>query len=896
MADITVLPLTSDQLTLATAGGKGANLARLVRAGLPVPPGFVVTTVAYQDFAAANGLDAAIAAALAGIQADDPAVLAAASDTIRYRFVRGKPAASLVRALKAAYRQLGQPAVAVRSSATAEDLPDLSFAGQQDTYLNVVGDDALVQAVVRCWSSLWTARAIGYRARNGIDQASVALAVVVQAMVPSEVSGVLFTANPLTGQRSQTVIDATFGLGEALVSGLVEPDHYVVDFAASHPGTLASKTLGAKAVAIVGTAGGGTRAVTADAASQQALPDSAILELARLGQHTAALFGAPQDIEWAWTAGKLYLLQSRPITSLFPLPDDLPAAPLRALVSLGAVQGMLDPITPLGRDFFLNFVVYAGNRLGQRLTMQNQQVLYVAAERLFINISGALRNGMLRDLVAPILSVVEPGARESLLPLFDDPQLAVTGRGFRLRTWPYVVRFMAPVLRNVLLNLARPDARRVHIQQVTEELLARFAAQVRAATSLGARVIVLERMVEQLPVLFLPYLVPAVASGVIPLRVLYSLAQPLPNGVQDALAVTRGLPHNVTTEMDLALWSTATRIAADPESVAYFEAREAAALATDYAAGRLPPIAQSALADFLQCYGMRGVAEIDIGRPRWQDDPTQIMQVIQSYLQIDNPALAPDAVFTGGAQAADEAVDRLVRGIRRTPGGLVKVRVARAAAYRVRALAGLREMPKFTIIRMFGLVRSMLLDSGRQLVARGVLERPDDLFFLRVTELQQLAAGARRDWRALVAGRRQTYAREMTRRQVPRLLLSDGQTFYEGMDAAGTAGGDVIVGSPVSPGVVEGVVHVVLDPRGAQLAPGEILVCPGTDPAWTPLFLAAGGLVMEVGGLMTHGSVVAREYGIPAVVGVHQATTRLQSGQRIRVDGSAGRVTVLAGD
>jgi pyruvate,water dikinase len=205
-------------------------------------------------------------------------------------------------------------------------------------------------------------------------------------------------------------------------------------------------------------------------------------------------------------------------------------------------------------------------------------------------------------------------------------------------------------------------------------------------------------------------------------------------------------------------------------------------------------------------------------------------------------------------------------------------------------------MPKFTIIRRFGLVRSMLLDSGRQLVARGVLERPDDLFFLRVTELQQLAAGARRDWRTLVVGRRQAYAREMTRRQIPRLLLSNGQTFYEGMDAAGTAGGDVIVGSPVSPGVVEGVVHIVLDPRGAQLAPGEILVCPGTDPAWTPLFLAAGGLVMEVGGLMTHGSVVAREYGIPAVVGVHQATTRLQSGQRIRVDGSAGRVTVLAGD
>ncbi len=893
MVDTTILPLTSDKLILATAGGKGANLARLVRAGLPVPPGFVITTTAYQDFVAANGLEKAIAAALAGLPAEDPAALTAASDTIRYRFARGKPAAGLVRSLKAAYHQLGQPAVAVRSSATAEDLPDLSFAGQQDTFLNVVGDGDLLHAVVRCWSSLWTARAIGYRARSGIDQTSVALAVVVQAMVPSAVSGVLFTANPLTGKRAETVIDATFGLGEALVSGLVEPDHYVVDFAAGPNGAITGKTLGSKALTIVSSEGGGTHRLAADAASQQALPDHVILELARLGQRTAALFDSPQDIEWGWAAGQLFVLQSRPITSLYPMPENLPAAPLRALISLGAVQGMLDPITPLGRDFFTNFIVYAGSQLGQRLTAQNQQVLYTAAERLFINISGALRNGMIRDLVAPILSVVEPGARESLLRLFDDPRLAVTGRGFRLRSWPYVIRFMAPVMRNVLLNLARPEARRVHIQQMTEKLLETFEVQTRAATSLGARVVLMQRMVEQLPVLFLPYLVPAVASGVLPLRVLYGIAQPLPNGVQDALAVTRGLPYNVTTEMDMALWATAARIAADATAVAYFGAHDPAGLAADYTAGQLPLVAQTALAGFLQRYGMRGVGEIDIGRPRWRDDPTQIMQVVQSYLQIDDPNLAPDAVFARGARAADEAIARLVHRIQRTPGGFVKARVTRAAAHRVRALAGLREMPKFTIIRMFGMVRTMLLDSGQQLAARGVLERADDIFFLHVDELQQLASGARRDWRSLVAVRRQTYAHEMARRQVPRLLLSDGQAFYEGMDAAGSAGTDVIVGSPVSPGVVEGIVHVVLDPRGTQLAPGEILVCPGTDPAWTPLFLTAGGLVMEVGGLMTHGSVVAREYGIPAVVGVHQATTRLQNGQRIRVDGSAGQITVL---
>ena len=211
----------------------------------------------------------------------------------------------------------------------------------------------------------------------------------------------------------------------------------------------------------------------------------------------------------------------------------------------------------------------------------------------------------------------------------------------------------------------------------------------------------------------------------------------------------------------------------------------------------------------------------------------------------------------------------------------------------MRALAGLREFPKFMLIRIMSLIRESMLTSGRELVDAGVLDRADDIFFLRYPQLQALARGEHDDWRGWVARNRRAYARELLRKQAPRILLSDGTAFYEGMGADSVEQVGMLVGSPVSPGVVEGVVHVVFDPRTAQLAPGEILVCPGTDPAWTPLFLSAGGLVMEVGGLMTHGSVVAREYGIPAVVGVHQATQRLKTGQRVRVDGSAGRVIVL---
>jgi pyruvate,water dikinase len=296
------------------------------------------------------------------------------------------------------------------------------------------------------------------------------------------------------------------------------------------------------------------------------------------------------------------------------------------------------------------------------------------------------------------------------------------------------------------------------------------------------------------------------------------------------------------------------------------------------------------LAAFLERYGMRGVAEVDSGRPRWRENPTQIMQVVQSYLQIDNREQAPDRVFARGAAAATAALEMLVQQLRQTRLGFMKARLARAAGWRMRAFAGYRESPKFHAVRIMGLVRQELLAAGRQLVDEGVLARPDDIFFLHLPELKSLAGGQRQGWLEIVAGRRERYVREQQRQRLPRLLLNDGTTLYEYTRA--TNGAD-ISGTPVSPGVVVGPVHVVLDPHTAKLAHGDILVCPGTDPAWTPLFLAAGGLITEVGGLMTHGSVVAREYGIPAVVGVPGATTRLKTGQSIRLDGSTGRIVLL---
>ena len=886
-----ILPLLSET-SLEVGGGKGANLARLARAGFCVPPGFIITTQVYRDYVSANRMEEWIIDTARAAPSEDATALDATSAAIRARFAAATMSPPLVEAIRDAYAALGRPPVAVRSSATTEDLPDLSFAGQQDTILNVIGDAALLRAVVQCWSSLWTARAIGYRARHGIPHEEAALAVVVQQMVASDVSGVLFTANPLTGKRSETVIEATFGLGEALVSGRVEPDRYVVDVPA---GRVLERRMGAKALSIRPRVEGGTLEAQEDAAGRATLTESAVLELAGLGRRVAALFDAPQDVEWAQVAGRFHLLQARPITTLFPLPEGLPRGEVHVLVSAGAFQGMLDPITPLGTDVFRVALPKAFESAGGPFAHGRAPGWVVAGQRWFIDLTGLLRIPWTRATVRSGLRVIEPTTGEALDEAFAQFALAPV----KLRTWllalspRFFLALLSRALGNLMYDLLWPDRGRARIQRGLAAVIEAFGQRSATAHSLATRVALLEQALASVPRTVVPLLMPGMGAGLGCLRLLYWLAADLPDGGRRVLEMTRGLPHNVTTEMDLALWGVARAIRSDTRAAALFGTVDADALARDSIAGRLPAAAQAAIEDFLRRYGMRGTAEIDLGRPRWRDDPTPLMQVLRSYLRIEEEEKAPDVVFRRGADAAQRALASLIADLRRTRFGRLKAFVMKMAARRMRALAGLRESPKFTVMAMLGAVRAGLLASGHELARSGILHSPEDIFFLHVDELNALAGGETRDWRALVRERRNAYTREQRRRRVPRVLLSDGRAFYGGAGRGEGAAGPTLTGTPVSPGVCVGLVRVVADPQSAQLAPGEILVCRGTDPAWTPLFLAAGGLVTEVGGLITHGAVVAREYGIPAVVGVHDATTRLHTGDRIQVDGTNGGITIL---
>ena len=899
-----ILPISSTKAVLENAGGKGASLSQLSGLGLPVPPGFIITTDAYHTFVEANNLSRVIADCITGVTGEDMVQMEHTSAQIRSAFSSGKLSEEFTHALSEEYIALSSQtndsqgtavSVAVRSSATTEDLPELSFAGLQDTFLNIIGEEQLLRTIVDCWSSLWTARAISYRMHNAIPHEQAALAVIVQRMVMSEISGVLFTVNPLTGLLNEMVIDATFGLGEPLVSGQVEPDHYVVD---AISGKIRTVQLGTKATLARSKADGGVEYFHGEAAQNQTLQEKQINQLVIAGQKIQSEYGAPQDIEWAFIGSDLYILQSRPITSLFPIPR-ISLDPLIVWASFGAVQGLVGPMTPLGREGIQRVILGMGKRLGIKINYKDQEVFEMAGERIWTKVSDVIRNPIGNRIIGGFLGFIEPSIGQILGQLATDPHLGAGQGRLKFSTVRRLMSFFLPVMVNSLHTMLQPDQARERFDALLEAYLQtvkidhgkdRYEHLANLAAFMGNQ----GGLADALPTL-LPHFIPIFAPAIASLNLIEHLFPKNDDNGFDfselTLEVTRGLPHNVTIEMDLALWETAQIIHHDGASVETFNNNDISTLVSLYRSRTLPEAGQSAVEQFMEKYGMRGVGEIDLGQPRWRENPTSIMQTLQGYLKI-KPEFAPDLLYEKGAQTAEEAIELLAAEARRQRGGIVKEKLVRGAARRVRLLMGARESPKFFAVHAMGIVRNHLLEVGDEFYSAGTIDRADDLFFLHVAELEELSHQEGGDWKAIISGRRKAYERELRRRQVPRVLVSDGRTFYGGI-GAGVDTSENLTGSPVSPGMVEGIVHVVLDPYNANLSPGEILVCPGTDPAWTPLFMAAGGLVMEVGGMMTHGSVVAREYGIPAVVGVNQATLMLKTGQRIRVDGSTGKISIL---
>lgn len=905
---------------LPLVGGKALNLGRLASAGFPVPAGFCLTTAAYRmavppelaELAAhlddlAGGAARTGEVPATGSPGNGPAQRETAQRESAQRgfaerargLVGTAPVPPEVEdAVRRAYAAMGDapagkapagstapaasspPPVAVRSSATAEDLPFASFAGQQDSFLNVVGADAVIQAVRRCWASLWTDRAVAYRSANGIRHRDVGLAVVVQHVVDAAAAGVLFSANPVTGTRGETVIDAGAGPGAAVVSGAVTPDHFVVETAT---GTLRQSSPGR---GDSGTGDGGGRA---------GLTDAQLRELTSWGLSAQELFGEPQDVEWVIDAdGTIWLTQSRPITTLYPLPDPSSARPFglesapdaepRLYLCGTLLQGLTRPLTPMG----LSVMGMMGNR--------RSPWAYVSPGlRMYADLTPLIRTASGRRMLLKWIPLAD-GRSASVLPaLLDDPRFGPT----KLKPRPAKVRASEALRRDgtagfaMMLWLVPALVRAVLWPRAERRRALRFGRRLEADLALPEPATVFSRLehAEHAPARTVDGLIratlPAPAAG----YAMLGLARWLLRGVaepRELEAVLRGLPHNVTTEMDLELWRLAVSVRDDAASREAFLGRRPDELAAGYAADELPPVAQAGLRRFLERYGHRAVAEIDLGMPRWSEKPDHIMGMISNYLRVEDPELTPDRQFARAADNAEARISSLVA--RATAVSRMRGRLVALCLHRTRQLAGLRELPKFYVVTVFGEVHRQLAAIGAELAKAGTVVAADDVFFLTFDEVRVGLRGG--ELKGLVGERRRIYDAELRRRRIPRLLLSDG-TDVEAAVAGAAAVSGALGGTPASAGTAAGRVRVIMDPVGAHLEPGEILVAPSTDPGWTPLFLTAGALVMEMGGVISHGAVVAREYGIPAVVGVPDATTRLRTGQTVVVDGAAGTITVV---
>lgn len=866
-----VIPFTAEHDELALLGGKARNLAELTRCGFPVPPGYTITTGAYALASQGAEMDRLLAE-LARVPAADRERLAALAAGARAILGRAALDPEVARQIVAAYATLGAGTpVAVRSSATAEDLAAQSFAGQQDTYLNVVGEAALLDAVRSCWASLYSERAVVYRARNCIDQRSVRLAVVVQRMVHAAAAGVLFTANPITGRRREAVINASPGLGEAVVSGAVNPDHYIVDMTT---GELRAQHLGDKPQ------------------DGPCLSAARLGELVAMGSRVEAHYRAPQDIEFAYDEeGRLWLTQTRPITTLFPIPAHSGGAPpetseLRVYLSATADEGVTRPITPMGLMAFRMLAGAAAEVLWgarPRDRTSGPDMVTEAALRTYYDVTAIVRSSLGRSILRSLYQWADAHTATRLRALEADPRLAPTPTS----PWRVLRGALVPLGRTRLpwflaRCLLNPEAMRQRNQRAMDAVLAR--GELGPGATLDTNV---GRALELLweGSLLIPWVLGEASAGVLALGAAALLLGKRATE-QELQVVMRGLPNNPTTQMNLALWELAAGLSADAAAARALGETTPEDLARAYHAQALPPALQRGLAGLLARYGHRAVAEIDLGLPRWSEDPAHLLGVLANYLRCTDASAAPDALWRHAQQEALAMLAELTARCRGPRRALVQLALARA-----RALGGVREQWKYDLAALYARVRTLLHPVGSQLAHADQLDAADDVFFLTLPEARQALAGA--DLRGVARARHEEYRSELTRKRIPALLLSDGtEPGAAEPVAGGSAGAGELRGTPASPGRVRGRARVLLDPTGARIEPGEVLVAPSTDPGWTPLFMTAGGLVMEKGGAISHGAVVAREMGIPAVVGVPDATTRIETGQLIEVDGTTGRIVV----
>jgi phosphoenolpyruvate synthase/pyruvate phosphate dikinase len=860
-----------DKTKFILAGGKGANLGELCRIeGIHVPPGFCISTEAYKSMLGQTPLINALLEKLSLLKMEDRDKIFELSGSIRRIIEATVIPEDIHRQIVNIVSKLGEEnAYAVRSSATAEDLPSASFAGQQDTYLNIVGNEEIIVHVRKCWASLFTDRAVIYRVQNGFDHRKVYLAVVVQKMIFPKASGVLFTADPVTANRTGLSIDASFGLGEALVSGLVNADNYKV-----RSGKIVGKNISAKKLAVYAVKNGGTKEqeVEPELQNMQTLTDEQILQLERIGRKIEKHFAAPQDIEWCLANNTFYVVQSRPITTLYPIPEANDEVN-HVYVSVGHQQMMTDPMKPLGISVW---TATAGRQM------------YYAGGRLFVDVADDLASPAKRDILVNVLGKSDPLIRDALMTILErdgfiqslpaDTPETTSGKSSEGR----------PHLNFQTLNEYDPS--------IVDELIRRDETSIKElkqniqAKSGPALIDFILEDIQQLrknlsdPQSFGVFMTAINASSWINDKMKEWL------GEQNAAdIISQAAPNNITSKMGLKLLDVADVIRPYPEVTRYLQRAE-----DDNFLDELDKLtggkeACTAINKYLEKYGMRCAGEIDITRPRWSEKPRMLVPMILGNIKNFDYGESKRR-FEQGQEEALKKEQELLNRLKQLPDGEQKATETKRMIDLVRNFIGYREYPKYGIVNRYFIYKQALLKETERLIYSNVIQEKNDIFYLSLEELREVLHTNKLNKQ--VINKRKDEYKLYEKLVPPRVMTSDGE-IIAGKYKRENIPGEAIAGLPVSSGVIEGRARVILNMDDANLEDGDILVTKFTDPSWTPLFISIKGLVTEVGGLMTHGAVIAREYGLPAVVGVENATTLITDGQRIRVNGTEGYVKIL---
>ncbi|WP_242309683.1 phosphoenolpyruvate synthase [Bacillus cereus group sp. BfR-BA-01331] len=857
-----------EKTQLSLVGGKGLNLGELSNIqGIQVPEGFCVTTVGYEKAIEQNEELQTLLQQLTKLKMEERAQIGEISKKIRETIMKVEIPSDVVEAAAYYLSRFGnEHAYAVRSSATAEDLPYASFAGQQDTYLNIIGKEAILQHVRKCWASLFTERAVIYRMQNDFEHNQVSICVVVQRMVFPQASGILFTADPITSNRKVLSIDASFGLGEALVSGLVCADNYKVK-----EGEITGKMIATKKLAIYALKEGGTETGQIEPAQQkiQTLTEQQIIQLARIGRQIEAYFGCPQDIEWCLVDDTFYIVQSRPITTLYPIPEANDQEN-HVYISVGHQQMMTDAMKPLGLSFFLLTTSAPMRKAGGRLFVDATQRLASPASRDFLINTLGKSDPLIRDALT---TVVERDDFIKLLP--DDKKEKSVGKsGPPASSQPQIENDPA-----IVTNLIKTS------QASLEEL----KRNIQTKSGMDVFDFILEDIQQLRTVLFNPQSIAVIMAGMdasswINEKMEQWLGE---KNVADILSLS--VQNNITSEMGLALLDVADVIRPYPEVIAYLQHVENDNFLDELVQFKGGEKARDALLTFLNKYGMRCSGEIDITKTRWSEKSTTIIPMILNNIR-DFEAGASKRKFEEGLQEALKKEEELLNRLQHLQDGKQKVEETKRMIRNIRKCIGYREYPKYGMINRYFIYKQAILKEAEQLVQNNVIDEVEDIYYLTFEELHEVVLTNKLDY--VVIHKRKNEYKLYEKLTPPRVITSDGE-IITGKYKRENLPADAIVGLPVSSGVIEGRARVILNMEDANLEDGDILVTAFTDPGWTPLFVSIKGLVTEVGGLMTHGAVIAREYGLPAVVGVENATKRIKDGQRIRVHGTEGYIEVL---